>query len=437
MRAIRYRFSLPRYLAVRLLGRRFPALAYGRLSTLSLVQQEAPGLRGPHWAVVRPTYAGICGTDVGTLIGKTSPVLAPFSSFPAVLGHEVVGAVVEAGQAVTRAAAGERVVIDPFISCHMRGLSPCAACARGQAYLCRNAAEGELAPGLLVGFCRDLPGGWSEAMAVHETQLFRVPDALPDEVAVLVEPLSVAIHAILRRPPASGSQVLVLGCGAIGLCIIAAIRLLDVDCHVTGIARYPFQAEAARRLGADAVSLSRPGGERVDTSGGALRAAEEWTGARAYPTPGLPWARRPVLTGGFDTVYECSGTRGALDDGLRAVREGGAVIVIGAVGELGRLDWTLIWARELDVLGSCGYGAESFQGRRLHTFELTLELLARRGPGRLGELITHRFPLAHYQAAIAANLHRARHRAIKTVFAVSPESPEAHASPRAASAGGG
>ncbi|HEX6972356.1 MAG TPA: alcohol dehydrogenase catalytic domain-containing protein [Limnochordia bacterium] len=435
MQAVRYRFSYPRYAAARFFGTHFPTLVCGRLSALSLCDQQAPRPRGPEWLVLSPIYAGICGTDVATLSGKASPLLAPFTSFPAVLGHEVVAVVTEAGREVRRARPGDRVVVDPFITCRVRGLPDCPACARGQSHLCRNAAEGPLAPGLLLGFCKDLPGAWSETMIAHDSQVFRLPHSLPDRVAVLVEPLAVAVHAVLRRPPAPGSHILVLGCGTIGLCVIAALRLLEIDCRIAAVARYPFQAAAARRLGADTVLTAR--GEAL------VGAAAALTGGRVHRAPGLPGARRTLLMGGFDLLYECTGSIGALDVGLRTVREGGTAIVIGALADLGRLDWTVVWARELDVLGSCAYGWERWDNRRLHTFELVLERLEARGWGALDQLVTHTFPLTRFQEAILTHMGKARFGAIKTVFAIGAARPpgaagRAAADPnpaRAASAG--
>ena len=118
---------------------------------------------------MRPTLAGVCGTDMALLTGHASAILSPFASFPAVLGHEVVGVVEEDGR---------RVVVDPIIGCAVRGLEPCRRCAAGQARFCERATEGAISPGLLIGYCADLPGGWSDAMAVHRSQLHAIPDAL-------------------------------------------------------------------------------------------------------------------------------------------------------------------------------------------------------------------------------------------------------------------
>jgi threonine dehydrogenase-like Zn-dependent dehydrogenase len=97
----------------------------------------------------------------------------------------MVGVVEEAGSAAEEWA-GARVVVDPVISCFVRGLDPCVACRDGLPALCRHAADGSISPGMLIGYCRDLPGAWSEAMLAHVSQLHRVPDSISDATAVLV-----------------------------------------------------------------------------------------------------------------------------------------------------------------------------------------------------------------------------------------------------------
>jgi len=133
------------------------------------------------------------GLSLGVTPAMTA-MLSPFSSFPAILGHEVVAVVEEAGTGAD-VATGQRVVLDPIISCAVRGLDPCPGCRAGTPALCRRAAEGDLSPGMLIGFCRDLPGGWSEGMLAHSSQLHAVPKQLSDEAAALIEPLACGLHA--------------------------------------------------------------------------------------------------------------------------------------------------------------------------------------------------------------------------------------------------
>lgn len=400
-----YRLSIPRFLAARALGRRAPSLYYGPLSSLGEVTVPRRPLPGRGWARLVPILAGICGSDLGTLAGKNSPALSPIVSFPSILGHEVVARVVEAGPdaGVDR---GARVVVNPFLSCQVRGLDPCPACRRGETCACENFDRGEFAPGMLLGFCRDLPGAWGEEFLAHGSQLFPAPEDLPDDRLVLVEPLGIALHAVLREPPAPGDRVLVIGAGPIGLNTVAALRLLELPVHVTVLAKYPIQADLARRFGADAVY--RPGqGEEP-----AFQAAREVTGARVLK----PLLGRRVVSGGFDVTYDCVGSRASLDDALRVTRVGGLVVLAGAAGEIPRLDWTFVWAKSLRLMGSVGYEVESFQGRRVHTLQLAMELLQRHPEFPLEAMITHRFPLNRFREALALSLGPRRREAVKVVF---------------------
>ncbi|HET6381349.1 MAG TPA: alcohol dehydrogenase catalytic domain-containing protein, partial [candidate division Zixibacteria bacterium] len=286
VRGIRQRFPATalNYRALRLVGSRLPRLTGGWMPWVGLDRFPSPPLPGPDWVRLRPALSGVCGTDVALLTGKTSAVLSPFASFPAVLGHEVLAEVVEPGPA-SGMAGGERVVLDPLLGCVVRGLEPlCTWCAAGQPGHCLRLAEGRFAPGPMVGFCADLPGGWSEELVAHASQLHRAPDALRDEAAVLVEPLSVALHAVLAEPPADGQRVLVIGGGTLGLLTLAALRLVAPGAEVTVVARHPAQRELARRLGAAAVV------------GSPLQAATERAGARRYRSI----LGEDVLTGGVE-----------------------------------------------------------------------------------------------------------------------------------------
>jgi threonine dehydrogenase-like Zn-dependent dehydrogenase len=390
--------------ALRLAGSRLPALTGGWMPWLALSEYPVPALPGPNWVRIRPLLAGICGSDTSLLTGRASPILSPFASFPAILGHEVVGVVEEAG-AEAAEWPGARVVVDPIISCFVRGLDPCAACRNGLPALCLHAADGSLAPGILIGYCRDLPGAWSEAMLAHASQLHRVPDSLSDEAAVLVEPLACAMHAALAASPQPGERVVVLGGGTIGLGMVMALRMIDAQADITAVVRHPFQAKMAERLGASRVVLD--GGGK-----GAQRAAMEVAGARAH----RPIVGGEVFTGGFDLVFDCVGSASSVDAALRVTAPRGRLVLLGTAGELSHLDLTLAWARELRVLGSYVYGREASLPGAPHTFDYLVQRLAEAGAPPVAELVTHRFGLDHWREAMSVATGRRRHASVKVVF---------------------
>lgn len=376
----------------------------GRLPWLALSSRPVAGLPGPDWARVRPLLAGICGSDLSLLTGKASATLSPYASFPAVLGHEVVGVVEEAGGGVPLAS-GRRVAIDPTISCLVRGLEPCQPCRDGQFGLCLRTTEGSLSPGMLIGFCRDLPGGWSDGMLAHASQLHPVPDELSDEMAVLVEPLSISLHGVLADLPAPGERILVIGGGTIGLGALIALRLVAAASDVTVVVRHPVQRELAARLGATRV---------VDDDGGrgALGAAETVTGARSFRT----LTGGSVLSGGFERVYDCVGSPQSLATALASAGPRGRIVLIGSAFDIPGLDWSVVWARELQIRGSYLYGREGSVSGEPHTFDHLLRLLVKHPELPVADLVTHRFPLDRWPDAIGTALGRGGRSAVKVVF---------------------
>jgi threonine dehydrogenase-like Zn-dependent dehydrogenase len=391
LRGLRLRFaaSALNERTLRLAGPRLPRLAGGWMPWLTLSRYDPPPLPGGDWVRVRPLLSGVCGTDLGLLTGHASSILSPFASFPAVLGHEVVG-VIEGTD--------ERVVVDPVISCTVRGLEPCRWCAAGAARFCERAADGPISPGLLIGFCADLPGGWSTGMIAHRSQLHAVPEQLSDEAAVLVEPFSVALHAVLAAPPQPGEQVVVIGAGSLGLCAIAALRLVAPQAMVVAVARHDVQRRMAERLGAT-------------VAGSAVKGALEAAGARAHRS----LLGRTVLTGGFEQASDAVGSRQRRADALRVAAPGGRVVLLGGPGELGGLDWTLAWARELRIDGTYTYGREAALDGT-HTMDEAIRLLTVNPQLPIGELVTHRFKLDDWRAAMGAALSRGRSGALKVVF---------------------
>lgn len=392
------------YRALRAFGALLPRVTGGWMPWLGMSSYTLPALPGPDWVRITPLLSGICGSDIGVLTGHASATLTPFSSFPAVMGHEVLGSVAEAG-ADAGVTVGQRVVLDPIISCAVRGLDPCPGCRDGTPALCRRAAEGELAPGMLIGFCRDLPGGWSEGMLAHASQLHAVPDALSDEAAALAEPLACGLHAVLARPPADGERALVIGGGAIGLGTLAGLRMVAPETEVTILVRHPAQAELAAKLGAAHVVVDHEGD-------GARRAAVEHAGAREH----VALAGGPTLTGGFELVYECVGNAASLDAAQRVTTPRGHLALIGSVSIVDGLDLTLAWARELRIIGNYVYGREASVAGQPHTIAHLMQLLAAPGAPRVEGLVTHRFALADWRAALRTAMGRGSSGSVKVVF---------------------
>ncbi|MBU2531895.1 MAG: alcohol dehydrogenase catalytic domain-containing protein [Alphaproteobacteria bacterium] len=414
MKALLFSVSIPRIILNKALQRYTDSVVFGSFSGLSLRDVAVPRLPGPDWVQLDVLICGICGTDTASLVYKTSPALEPFVSLPAVFGHEILARVRAVGPDVTNVKIGDRVVIDPTISCRVRGRSAndyCPSCADGLPATCAHGGEASgpspngtpLARGLLLGANSDLPGGFSEHIVAHESQLFPVDDLIDDTLAVLTEPLSIAVHAVLQSAPEPQRDALVIGSGPIAFSTIWALRALGHRGTIIAQTKRPAEALLARELGAT---------ETV-TPGDGARAALLRTGAAAYK----PIIGAEVFSGGgFPLVFDCVGRRQSLDQALRFVAPRGKIILLGCAGALSKLDLSFLWAREVQISGFVGYGREHWRGRQCHTFEVTHQLLKEADPIPLRKLVSHSFPLSRYKEALSAAMHRKVSGAIKVVL---------------------
>ena len=412
MKAVTFDVSIPRYLLAKGLGGLTSSVTFGALSGLRLRDMAEPDLPGPDWVRLEVLLGGICGSDIGNITFSSSPVMEPFGSFPAVLGHEILARVAEVGPAVTSVHVGQRVVVEPMLSCRIRGYQDyeCPSCAAGLHGTCEQSGEDgplevggvPISPGLTIGYHRDLPGGWGEVMIAHETQLFPVPDEMEDRTAVLIEPLSIGVHAVLNAPPNPGEEALVIGSGPIAMATVWALRAAGFGGALVVQAKREREVELALALGAS--EIVRPGPE--------ARQALVERGAMAYQ----PLAGPEVYSGGgFPVIYDCVGSRESLDQALRFAKPRGRIVVLGCSAQIRKLDLTFLWSRELEIRGFLGYGIEAWDGRDIHTFEITRELLLRK-PLPLDRMVTHVFPLEQYREALKAASNRRRSGAMKVVL---------------------
>ncbi len=286
------------------------------VTPMALQEVPEPTVRGPEWAVLRTRLTGICGSDVKQVLmdfeGPADSPMTAFISFPQVLGHEIVATVEDAGPDAG-VEPGQRVVVNPWLSCVVRGLDPvCPACAAGDFSLCWRFHDGALAPGIHAGNSTDAPGGFAERLPAHRHMLVPVPDGVADEVAVLADPFSVALHAVTRNPPPPGGRAVVYGAGALGTGAVAILRALHPDVEVAAVARWPAQRALATRLGA--VPVDHEPQEAV------IEALARWSGGVLR----RPWEGPPVAwPGGVDVVYDTVGAPDTLEVGLRVLRARG------------------------------------------------------------------------------------------------------------------
>lgn len=369
---------------------------------------------GPDWVVTKPILSGICGSDAKLVMGDfgdgdVDNPMSAFSSLPHIPGHEVVAEVVEIGPRAQGVEIGDRVVLNPWLTCGPRGIDPpCPPCQAGNLSLCWNFTAGKLGPGVHVGVTTDAPGAWAELLAAHDSMLIPVPDGVSDELAVLADPFAVSMHAILRHPPPPGGRALVYGAGALGVTSVAALRCLYPDVEVAVVARFAAQGELVTRLGATKVVSHEPRLAVVEQ-------LAEWSGGVLHkPFDGLPVAH----PGGIDVIYDTIAKPETFEVGVRVLAEHGTLVQTG-VSTPGRWEWTPIYFKELVIAGSNAFGIEEVEGVRRHAIAHYLDLAAT-GRVDLTGMLTHRFPLEQWWDALGVLAHQDSSGAIKVAFEPQP-----------------
>ena len=381
VKALVFRHSLAREAASAIGGRVDPRAFVSRLAPVRLEDVDELPLPSKDWVRVDTTFSGLCGSDVKQILlnGARDNPLTALVSFPHVLGHEAVG---------RRADTGERVVLNPWLSCGPRGIEPpCEACAVGRYPWCRNFRFGDLPVSIHIGNCAAAAGAHAERFGAHVGQLFAIPDQVSDEAAVLADPVSVSLRSILLAPPPEGQPVLVYGSGTLAFAATALLRHLYPATQVWAATRSGPRAELATRLGAHAVLSSSP--EELVAQ----------VARRTGTTPLEPWSKRNWLQDGPAVVYDTIGSTETVETSLRLLATGGTLVVSG-VEPPRRFEWTPLYFKELHVIGSNGFGIEEVGGVAKHAMEHYFDFIA--GGLDLTPVITHRFPLDRWDEAVLA-----------------------------------
>lgn len=395
MKALVFRHSLAREALAKVTGqlsRRGFVAPYGPVRLEEVPEPVPPA---PGWVACETVAAGICGSDVKQIFlnGRLDNPLTALISFPHVLGHEAVA---------RRSDTGERVVLNPWLSCGPRGIDPpCPACAEGRYPWCRNFTTGSLPPALHLGNCAATPGAFAERFCAHEGQLFSVPDSVSDEAAVLADPASVSLRTILLAPPQPGAPALVYGSGTLAFAAVALLRHLHRDVEVWIACRPGRRAELAATMGAHAVLPDDPDALVAEIA--------RRTGAR----PLVPWSGRAWLQDGPAVVYDTVGSIATVETSLRLLATGGALVISG-VEPPDRFEWTGLYFKELHMIGSNAFGVEQVGGVAKHAFEHYFDFVA--GGLDLTPLVTHRFGLSEWARAMMTLADRRRTGAVKVLL---------------------
>jgi threonine dehydrogenase-like Zn-dependent dehydrogenase len=384
MKALRFERSEVRYAAANVASRFRPG-AGAKVAPLRLVDDDPPEPPAEGWVAVWPRLTGICGSDLSTVEGHSSRYFEDFITFPFVPGHEVVG----------ETADGIRVAVEPVLGHEARGFPPPfegAAPGDGDDY--RHLVAGPLEPGIQIGSCESTGGGWATQMVAHRGQLHPVPEAMPDERAVMLEPAAGGVHAALRGRIGPDDIVAVQGAGTMGLVTIAAIRHLCPPRRLIAAARYPVQRELAKALGADEV---------VDPDE-LSRAVRRATGC---------FVIGDNLSGGADVVVDAVGSGASIQQAIGICRPRGRVVLLGMPATV-TLNLTGLWHRETELVGAYTYGTETLpDGSRATGFSLAFEVAEAM---RLERLVSACYPLDRWEDAIAHAAEAGPRGAVKVCF---------------------
>lgn len=272
--------------------------------SLAVENRPLPSV-GPKDVLVRVAATGICAGDLYIYRGTN-----PYVSYPIVGGHEIAGVVELIGSEVTTIKPGDRVVVEPFLSCGV-----CYPCRIGKGNCCARLS--------VIGIHRD--GGFAEFLAAPADRIHAVPANLSATVASFAEPVAIGLQAARRGQFSRHDTILVLGCGPIGLSIVEIARIGGAK--VLALDVQEDRLEVARSFGAECF-LAEPDVE----------------------------ARLFAMTEGegFPVVVEAAGKAPAMEQACRLVAPGGRVVIMGVLnnGVEVRMEGINLIRKEMTILGS-------------------------------------------------------------------------------------
>lgn len=316
---------------------------------------------GPGEVLVKVLASGVCASDVKTHDGYRvwgSDEIDPYIETPVTPGHEFVGEVVALGEGAAElhgVALGDKVVAEQVAPC-----GECRYCRTGYYWLCVKA--------LIFGFKQVVQGGMAEYMKFPpNARVYKVPESMRPATAALIEPLACALHAVERGSIKLGDVVVQMGCGTLGLCMVAAERLKNPGILIA-MDLLDSRLELAKKFGAD-VCIN-------PTKEDAVARVREYT--EGY---------------GCDVLIEATGNAEAIEPALHMIRKAGTFVEFSVMRELSSVDWTIIGdGKELDVLGA---------HLAPYTFPAAIDYLDR-GLIQIDDIVTHRLPLDQYQEGFDA-----------------------------------
>ena len=381
---------------------------------MRLVDLDDPEFLLPDWVVTRPRLTGICGSDAKQVFMDWGNVATPdnpmkgFFSLPQVLGHEVVADVVALGPEAEGLEIGDRVVLNPWLSCRPRGVDPiCPACEAGDLSLCWSFGVGPIAPGIHTGTSRDASGGYARAHARPRHAAVQGSRRGSGRARGLRRP--VRGQPALDHPPSAGARR--QGDG-VRRRRPRYVRHRDPPHACIPTSRCSSSPASRPRLRWRASSARRSSGTSLRTP--VIEEAASWSGGVLQPSDGLPMA----YPGAIDVVYDTIGKQETFEVGARVLKARGTLVKAGVHGPTFWED-TPLYFKELSLVGSNAFGFEEVDGVRRHGIAHYLDLV-REGRVDLTGMLTHTFVLDEWRDAFTALATQDRSAAIKIAFDMRP-----------------
>jgi (R,R)-butanediol dehydrogenase/meso-butanediol dehydrogenase/diacetyl reductase len=298
---------------------------------------------GDEEALLEVEACGFCGSDISIVAGTHPRARAPLT-----LGHELCGRIVEISASRSKVASGDRVAVYPLICC-----GQCHACTHGNAHVCRNLR--------LFGF--DADGGMAQYVKLPVSSLIKLPEAMPERIGALIEPLAVAVHGVARASLDQVELAVVLCAGPIGL-------MTALVAQARGVGQVVVSDILASRM-----ELAASLGLRVAAAGEELHNA----------------VMELSNQNGADLLFECAGAPSTAQSMTALVRSRGAIINLGVFKKPVEVDMQSVNFKEIQLLGSRVYERADFAAG----IELAKQL-------PLHRIVTHAFPLQQVSHAFEA-----------------------------------
>ena len=306
-------------------------------------ERPMPTIQLPTDVLIKVKAGGICGSDVHIYHGTSS-----VATYPRVIGHEIVGEIIETGNEVSGFSIGDRVIMDPVISC-----GTCYQCRIGRRNVC----------GKLQVRSVHVDGGYQEYIVVPQQSIYHIPDNLSWEEAVMIEPFTIAEQVCSRAELVKEDIVFIMGAGPVGLSILKRVKLTGAACYISDIVET--RLDFARQYGADVVINAK----EVDVKEEIMRLTQG---------------------NGAMVVIDAVCSTKSFEQTLTYVCSAGRVITLGFSKDSSAINQLSITAREIDVRGS-----------RLHNnkFPTVIEYF-RSGKLAVKDMITHRYQFTEIHEAL-------------------------------------